>query len=155
MALGLHALAPPTRRRGDGGRLRTAKQLPKVLARHPRLLEDGTVDPSTRTEQLAALVGAAGLGLAGERPGKPLLRVVDPAKARIAERVGESFGVNVHAEVAMPARDRARLARLCRSLMTQSISLEGAITRDAHGNITARVNPDGPLIENPPHSIEV
>jgi hypothetical protein len=108
--------------------VRTAKRLQKVLARHGRLLEDGTVDPSPRTEQLAlsALVGAAasGLGLTGERAGKPLLRVVDPGKARVAERVGESLGVNVHAEVAVPAGDRARLERLCRYVCRPPIAQE-------------------------------
>ncbi len=35
-------------------------------------------------------------------------------RARSGERVGESQGINVHAEVVVPARDRARLERLCR-----------------------------------------
>jgi len=39
---------------------------------------------------------------------------VDPKRARSGERVGESQGINVHAEVVVPARDRARLERLCR-----------------------------------------
>jgi hypothetical protein len=96
-----HALAPPTTDEVTEVAVRTAKRVQKVLARHGRLLDDATVDTGPKAEQLAlsALVGAAasGLGLAGERAGKPLLRVVDPAKARIAERVGESLGVNVHA----------------------------------------------------------
>ena len=108
--------------------VRTAKRVQKVLARHGRLLDDATVDTGPKGEQLAlaALVGAAasGLGLAGERAGKPLLRVVDPAKARVAERVGESLGVNVHAEVAVPARDRARLERLCRYVCRPPIAQE-------------------------------
>jgi hypothetical protein len=114
-----NALAPPTSDEVTEVAVRTATRLQKVLARHGKLLEDATVDTVPKAEQLAlsALVGAAasGLGLAGERAGKPLLRVVDPAKARIAERVGESLGVNVPAEVAVPARDRARLERLCSS----------------------------------------
>ena len=92
------------------------------------LTPGATVDTGPKAEQLAlsALVGAAasGLGLAGERAGKPLLRVVDPAKARVAERVGESLGVNVHAEVAVPARDRARLERLCRYVCRPPIAQE-------------------------------
>ncbi len=126
--LAFHALPPPTTDDVTEVAVRTAKRLQKVLARHGRLLEDGTVDPSPRAEQLAlsALVGAAasGLGLAGERSGKPLLRVVDPEKARALERVGESLGVNVHAEVAVPARDRARLERLCRYVCRPPIAQE-------------------------------
>jgi hypothetical protein len=76
--LGFHALAPPTTEDVTEVVLRTAKRLQKVLAPHGRLLDDGTVDPSPRTEQLAlsALVGVAvsGLGLAGERAGKPAPR---------------------------------------------------------------------------------
>ena len=128
MALGFHALAPPTTDEVTEVAVRTAKRVQKVLARHGRLLDDATVDTGPKGEQLAlaALVGAAasGLGLTGERAGKPLLRVVDPAKARVAERVGESLGVNVHAEVAVPARDRARLERLCRYVCRPPIAQE-------------------------------
>ena len=123
-----HALAPPTTDEVTEVAVRTAKRVQKVLARHGRLLDDATVDTGPKGEQLAlaALVGAAasGLGLTGERAGKPLLRVVDPAKARVAERVGESLGVNVHAEVAVPARDRARLERLCRYVCRPPIAQE-------------------------------
>jgi hypothetical protein len=123
-----HALPPPATDDVTEVAVRTAKRLHKVLARHGRLREDGTVDPSPKTEQLAlsALVGAAasGLGLTGERAGKPLLRVVDPSQARALERVGESLGVNVHAEVAVPARDRARLERLCRYVCRPPIAQE-------------------------------
>ena len=92
----------------------------KVLARHGRSL-DGTseqddAEPSGEQLSLSALCAAAasGQGLFEERAGKPLLRVVDPKRARSGERVGESLGINVHAEVVVPPRDRARLERLCR-----------------------------------------
>jgi hypothetical protein len=52
------------------------------------------------------------------------IHVVDQGKARVAERVGESLGVNVHAEVAVPARDRARLERLCRYLFRPPLAQE-------------------------------
>ncbi|MBL9020565.1 MAG: transposase [Myxococcales bacterium] len=101
---------------------------PKLRAAWIQTIGSGCRKSGPKTEQLAlsALVGAAatGLGLAGERAGKPLLRVVDPEKARIAERVGESLGVNVHAEVAVPARDRARLERLCRYVCRPPIAQE-------------------------------
>ncbi len=56
------------------------------------------------------------------RAGKPLLRVVDPKRARSGERVGESQGIDVHAEVVVPARDRARLERLCRYMCRPPIA---------------------------------
>ena len=73
-------------------------------------------EPSGEQLSLSALCAAAASaqGLFGERAGKPLLRVVDPKRARSGERVGESHGINVHADVVVPARDRARLERLCR-----------------------------------------
>ncbi|MBL9020658.1 MAG: hypothetical protein JNL21_00600 [Myxococcales bacterium] len=47
-----HALAPPTSDEVTEVAVRTAKRPQKVLARHGRLLEDRTVDPSPGTEQL-------------------------------------------------------------------------------------------------------
>ena len=63
--LAFHALAPPTTDEVTEVAVRTAKRLQKVLARHGRLLEDATVEPSPKGEQLAltALVGAAASGL--------------------------------------------------------------------------------------------
>ena len=46
--------------------------------------------------------------------GQPLLRIVDPSRTRDAEPFADVMGFNVHAQVAIPARDRARLERLCR-----------------------------------------
>ena len=115
-----HALAAPTADEVTDVATRTAQRVQKVFARHGRS-PDGTgerdaAEPVGEQLALSALCAAAGAGhgLAGDRPGEPLLRVVDPARARKTERVGESGGINVHAEVAVPARDRARLERLCR-----------------------------------------
>lgn len=96
-----------------------------------KVLDDATLDAELSAKQLAlatlAGVAASGVGLTG----KPLLRVVDPEKARVAERVGESLGVNVHAEVAVPARDRAHLERLCRYVCRPPIAKERLVeTRD-------------------------
>ena len=75
-------------------------------------------DDAQPAEQLAlsACYGAAasGLGLDGDRAGQPLLRIVDPSRARDGEPVADIMGFNVHAQVAVPARDRAKLERLCR-----------------------------------------
>ena len=119
-ALVFQALSAPTEQELAEVAKRTALRVKKVLARHGRSL-DGTseredAEPSGEQLSLSALCAAAasGQGLFGERAGKPLLRVVDPKRARSSERVGESQGINVHAEVVVPARDRARLERLCR-----------------------------------------
>ena len=119
-ALVFHPLSAPTEEELADVAKRTALRVQKVLARHGRSL-DGTserqdAEPSGEQLSLSALCAAAasGQGLFGERAGKPLLRVVDPKRARSGERVGESQGINVHAEVVVPARDRARLERLCR-----------------------------------------
>ncbi len=125
-----HALAAPTADEVTDVATRTAVRVQKVLARHGRRL-DGTgerdaVEPASEQLALAALCGAAaaGQGLAGDRAGEPLLRVVDPAHARKSERVGESGAINVHAEVAVPPRDRARLERLCRYVCRPPIAQE-------------------------------
>jgi len=125
-----HALAAPTADEVTDVATRTAQRVQKILARHGRT-PDGTgesdvVEPVGEQLALAALCGAAaaGHGLAGDGAGEPLLRVVDPARARKTERVGESGGINVHAEVAVPPRDRARLERLCRYVCRPPIAQE-------------------------------
>jgi hypothetical protein len=67
---------------------------------------------------------ASGLGLVGERAGQPLLRIVDPSRAREGEPFAEVMGFNVHAQVAVAAHDRARLERLCRYLCRPPLAQE-------------------------------
>ena len=123
-----HALLAPTQAELDDVAVRTALRVEKVLARHGRSLDGArTREPDApTTEQLALFAlceaAAAGHGLLGDRAGKPLLRIVDPTRARTGERVAESQGINVHAEVAVPAHDRARLERLCRYLCRPPIA---------------------------------
>jgi hypothetical protein len=125
-----HALAAPSSEENSEVAARTAQRVQKVLARHGRTLdgsgESDAAEPLGEQLALAALCGAAGAGhdLTGDRAGEPLLRVVEPARARKSERVGESDGFNVHADVAVPARDRAQLERLCRYLCRPPIAQE-------------------------------
>ncbi len=123
-------LAAPTADEVTDVATRTAQRVQRILARHGRTV-DGTgesdaAEPLGEQLALAALCGAAaaGHGLTGDRAGEPLLRVVDKARARKPERVGESGGINVHAEVAVPALDRAQLERLCRYLCRPPIAQE-------------------------------
>ena len=119
-ALVFHTLGAPSEADLAEVATRTALRVKKILTRHGRSLdgprEDGGSEPTREQLALFALcdVAASGHGLLGERAGRPLLRIVDPKRARNGERVGESHGINVHAEVAIAARDRARLERLCR-----------------------------------------
>jgi hypothetical protein len=125
-----HALAAPSAEEITDVATRTARRVEKILTRHGRTL-DGTgeqdaEEPLGEQLALAALCAAAadGRGITGDRAGEPLLRVVNPARARRPELVGESGGINVHAEVAVPARDRAQLERLCRYLCRPPIAQE-------------------------------
>ncbi len=125
-----HALAAPNTEEIADLATRTAQRVQKILARHGRAIdgagESDAEEPHGEQLALAALCGAAaaGHGLTGDRAGEPLLRVVDSARARKTERVGESGGLNVHAEVAVPARDRARREHLCRYLCRPPIAQE-------------------------------
>ncbi len=49
---------------------------------------------------------------------------MDPSRAREGEPFADVMGFNVHAEVAVPARDRARLERLCRYLCRPPLAQE-------------------------------
>jgi hypothetical protein len=89
------------------------------------------VDPISRDEPLlAALYSASVRGrvATGPRAGQAVLRFGDrinveqlPASAQRCARIG---GVNVHADVAVPARDRRRLERLCRYAARPPIATE-------------------------------
>jgi len=109
-----HALAAPSAEEMTDVAARTAQRVQKILARHGRTIggigDSDAEEPHGEQLALAALCGAAaaGHGLTGDRAGEPLLRVVDPARARKTERVGESSGLNEHAEVDVPAESRGR-----------------------------------------------
>ena len=126
-----HPLLAPTVDEVADVAKRTALRVQKILERHGRSL-DGTGDLDANDAQaqeqlaLSACYGAAaaGLGLDGQRAGQPLLRVVDPSRARDAEPFADVMGFNVHAEVAVPAYDRARLERLCRYVCRPPIAQE-------------------------------
>ncbi|MBW2235854.1 MAG: transposase [Deltaproteobacteria bacterium] len=108
-----------------------ARVVGQVARRIARLLErrglgpesDPTeADPLAEEEPLlAALYGAsvAGRIATGRRAGERVVRVgdcIDPdgLPALEGERCASASGVSLHANVAVPARDRRRLERLCR-----------------------------------------
>jgi hypothetical protein len=89
---------------------------------------------------LAAYYAAAaqGISVAGERAGKPTLRLVvsdGPTPTRTEdddEPVAEVRGINVHAKQRVDGRDRAQMERLCRYITRPPLSQE-RLTRRADG----------------------
>jgi hypothetical protein len=114
---------------------RSRRGLARALSRRLHALTrrlDGTGERDAHDAQgvdplaLSACFGAAasGLGVDGDRAGQPLLRIVVPSLAREAQPFAEVMGVNVHAQVAIPARDRARLERLYGYVCRPSIAAD-------------------------------
>ena len=137
-----HALPEPTAEEVTEVAKRTALRVQKILGRHGRTL-DGTGERDAHEAQgaeqlaLSACYGAAasGLGLDGDRAGQPLLRIVEPSLAREAQPFAEVMGFNVHAQVTVPARDRARLERLCRYVCRPPIA-QDRLEQHASGKLS-------------------
>jgi hypothetical protein len=133
-ALRFHPLPPP----GDVEVGRVARQ---VAQRIVRLLEccglapaadPAKPDPLPDQEPLLALLYAASVAgriATGRRVGQRVLRVgdridVDDVSALEGERCASVGGVSLHANVAVPARDRRRLERLCRYVARPPVSTQ-------------------------------
>jgi hypothetical protein len=108
--------------------VRVARQIARRIARlldqrglHPGAVPDDT-DPLPEHQPLLAALYAASVSgrvASGRRAGRRMLRVgdrIDPEAlpALEGERCASVDGVSLHANVAVPARDRRRLERLCR-----------------------------------------
>ena len=104
-----------------------ARVLAGTARRLHRLLEaraDGDDDALARDEPLLALLAAASLrtriasgphtGERWRRLGDRVEQAEDSEDPDASPRVPEHSGMSLHAEVAVPARDRRRLERLCR-----------------------------------------
>ncbi|MBT37191.1 MAG: hypothetical protein CL938_01400 [Deltaproteobacteria bacterium] len=98
----------------------TARRLARLLASRA----EGDDDTLARDEPLLATLAAASLRTrvaTGQRAGERWQRLGDPVEPQIAgadpeasPRVPQHDGMSLHADVAVPARDRRRLERLCR-----------------------------------------
>jgi len=146
-ALAFRPLPAPTRADVTGVARRSAARVERILRAHGRSLErDGQVEGCDRLSidepTLAAYYAAAaqGISVAGERAGKPTLRLVvsdGPTATRTAdddEPVAEVRGINVHAKQRVDGRDRAQMERLCRYITRPPLSQE-RLTRRAEGRL--------------------
>jgi hypothetical protein len=143
--LRFHALPPPE----DADVARVATQ---VARRIQRLLERcglaGGAEPDRLTEEeplLAALYAASvgGRIATGQRAGQRVRRLgdrvdVDDPEVLEGERCASVGGVSLHANVAVPARDRRRLERLCRYVARPPVATE-RLSRLADGTLLYRL----------------
>ena len=133
-AVRFHPLPPPEDTEVERVVGQVARRIARLLERRglgPEA-DPSEVDPLTQDEPLLAqLYGAsvAGRIATGRRAGQRLLRVgdcIDPddLPAFEGERCASVTGVSLHANVAVPARDRRRLERLCRYVARPPVATE-------------------------------
>lgn len=104
----------------------------RVLERHGRSLEGVSDAPDTFADDqpvLASCYGAsaADVQLLGAAAGQKTTKLVRPLRlvsTTDAGALAEVGGVNIHAEVVVDGRDRARLERLCRYIARPPLSLD-------------------------------
>jgi hypothetical protein len=127
----------------------------QVARRIARLLERRSLGPGAHPAEadpladeeplLAALYGAsvAGRIATGRRAGQGVLRLGDRVDAEDlpalhGERCASAGGVSLHANVAVPGRDRRRLERLCRYVARPPVATE-RLSRLADGRLLYRL----------------
>lgn len=132
-----------------------ARVVGQVATRIARLLErrglgpdadPSDADPLTEEEPLLAeLYGAPVTSriATGRRAGQPVIRVGDCIDPDVVpeldgERCANVSGVSLHANVAVPARDRKRLERLCRYVARPPVATE-RLSRMADGRLLYRL----------------
>jgi hypothetical protein len=149
-ALAFHELPTPTHAEVADVARRTAARIEQILHAHGRSLDPelGSDDPHPLCLDepgLAACYAAAaqGISVAGDRAGKPTLRLIVPremaatpstAAADPDQPVAEVRGVNVHAKQVVDGRDRAQLERLCRYITRPPVA-QDRLERRADGRI--------------------
>jgi hypothetical protein len=121
-----------------------ARSIARLLARRgfTRDADPATIDPLAGDEPLLASLYAAsvrGLIATGHRAGQAVLRFgdhvdIDHLPATATQRCASVDGVSIHANVAVPARDRRRLERLCRYAARPALASE-RLSRLADGRL--------------------
>jgi Putative transposase len=124
-----HRLSAPTDADITTLLTRLHRRVPRLLVRRGRLPEDAAgSDPFAAQEPLFAQTVAASLqgGVAlGPRAGQALRRLRSAASAQTtAPRCARLEGFSLHADVAVPARRRDQLERVCRYLLRPPLALE-------------------------------
>ncbi len=143
-----HPLPPPDDAEVARVTARVARRIVKLLERRGF---DGQgdpyeVDPLFRDEPLlAALYGASVRGriATGRRAGQRVTRLGDHIDVENlvihgGPRCASVAGISVHANVGVPARDRARLERLCRYVARPPVATE-RLSRLADGRLLYRL----------------
>jgi hypothetical protein len=103
-------------------------------------------DPLSEEEPLLAQLYGASVAsriATGRRAGQPVIRVgdcIDPNSVPelVGERCASASGLSLHANVAVPARDRKRLERLCRYVARPPVAAE-RLSRIADGRLLYRL----------------
>jgi len=133
-ALRFHPLPPPKDAEVARVVSQVARRIARLLERRGLGPDSDPLDADPLAEEqplLAQLYGAsvAGRVATGRRAGQRVLRMgdyIDPEAlpALEGERCASARGVSLHANVAVPARDRQRLERLCRYVARPPLATE-------------------------------
>jgi len=133
-ALRFHPLPPPEDAEVERLVGQVARRIARLLERRGLGSQSDPMEADPLAEEqplLAQLYGAsvAGRIASGRRAGRRVLRVgdcIDPEELPepAGERCASASGVSLHANVAVPARDRQRLERLCRYVARPPVASE-------------------------------
>jgi hypothetical protein len=132
--LRFHPLPPPQDAEVERVARRIARRIARLLEQRGlhREADPSDVDPLSEEQPLLASLYAASVAgrvATGSRAGRRMLRVgdrIDPEALPVleGERCASVDGVSLHANVAVPARDRKRLERLCRYVARPPVATE-------------------------------
>ncbi|MCP4039502.1 MAG: transposase, partial [bacterium] len=128
------ALSPPTDEEIARVTATLAKRIVRLLMRRGLLDEEGppSADPLAEEEPLLAACAQASVRhriATGVRAGRPVMRLgdrieIEDVESRVGEQCASVQGFSLHAGVAIGARDRKRLERICRYISRPPIARE-------------------------------
>ncbi|MBW2281154.1 MAG: transposase [Deltaproteobacteria bacterium] len=140
-------LPPPDDEEVERVATRTARGIARLLERRGLIDADpAETDPLAHQAPLLAEIASAsvqGRAATGERAGRRVRRLGDRVEPDVLERssaplCAQVAGLSLHAGVCVPARDRARLERLCRYVARPPIATD-RLSRLADGNVCYRL----------------
>ena len=144
-ALRFHVLPPPEDAEVARVAIQVARRIQGLLGRRG-LVGGAESDRLAEEEPLLAALYAASIGgriATGPRAGQRVRRLgdridADDLEILEGERCASVGGVSLHANVAVPARDRRRLERLCRYVARPPVATE-RLSRRADGTLLYRL----------------